>query len=77
MMVVGVDEVVRDAMFIRLNVATKSTFSMEEDNKKEIGDVSLNLCIKNYWHVIYLNLKNQGFLIGILINLNLVPVVSI
>jgi hypothetical protein len=48
MMVVGVDEVVRDAMFIRLNVATKSTFSMEEDNKKEIGDVSLNLCIKNY-----------------------------
>jgi hypothetical protein len=58
-------------------VATKSTFSMEEDNKKEIGDVSLNLCIKNYWHVIYLNLKNQGFLIGILINLNLVPVVSI
>jgi hypothetical protein len=48
MVVVGVPEVIRDVMFIRLNVATRSTFSIEEDNKTETGDVSLNLFIKNY-----------------------------
>jgi hypothetical protein len=48
MVVVGVPEVIRDVMFIRLNVATRSTFSIEKDNKTETGDVSLNLFIKNY-----------------------------
>jgi hypothetical protein len=45
--VVGAFEVVGDATFIRLNVATRLTFLAEEDNKTRTNDVSLNFFIKN------------------------------
>jgi hypothetical protein len=47
MVVVGVHEVVEDATFIHVNIATRSTLSAEEDNKIKIYDMSLNLFIKS------------------------------
>jgi len=44
---VGVPEMVKNATSIRLDMATRSAFSAEEDNKTETNDVSLNLFIKN------------------------------
>jgi len=57
MIVVKVLEVVKDATFIHLNVATQSVFSSEEDRKTG-KDMSLNLFIKKEGHDIYLNPKN-------------------
>jgi len=59
--VVGAFEVVGDATFIRLNVATRLTFLAEEDNKTRTNDVSLNFFIKNKWQVAYLNPKIRVF----------------
>ena len=58
MVMVGVPEMVKNATSIRLDMATRSAFSAEEDNKTGTNDVSLNLFIKNEWHVICLNPKN-------------------
>ena len=41
MVVVKASKIVGDVMFIHLKVATRSTFSVEEDNKTRINDVSL------------------------------------
>jgi len=45
--VVEAFEVVGDATFIRLNVATRLASSAEEDNKTRTNDVSLDFFIKN------------------------------
>jgi hypothetical protein len=46
MVVVGAPKVVGDAMFIHLKVTTRSTFSVEEDNKTRTNDMSLDSFIK-------------------------------
>lgn len=57
-MVVEVPKEVDDAIFIRLNMVTRSAFLTQEDNKTGIDNMSLNLFIKIEWHVVYLNPKN-------------------
>jgi hypothetical protein len=47
MVLVGVPEMLGDAIFIHLKVAIQLAFSAEEDNKTRTNDVSLDFFIKN------------------------------
>jgi hypothetical protein len=61
LVVIRAPEVVEDATFIRLKVASQSAFSTRKSSKIEINNVSLNLFIKSEGHVIFLNPKIRVF----------------